>query len=151
MDALPSRPEVCVGAVVVFAGHLLMVQRANPPGAGRWSLPGGRVERGEPLAVALQREVQEEAGLPVEVGAMVGWVERVSDQHHFVILDFSCHLASGHHAPDQPEKLPPPTAGAEELDARWVRLEEVAALPLVDGLEVFLRERALIPDRTAGL
>ncbi|HYP24947.1 MAG TPA: NUDIX domain-containing protein, partial [Actinomycetota bacterium] len=58
-------PQIAVGAIVVRDGRLLMVQRANEPGAGLWSLPGGRVEHGEYLAAALRREVKEETGLDV--------------------------------------------------------------------------------------
>jgi 8-oxo-dGTP diphosphatase len=39
-------PDVVVGAVVLEDDHLLMVKRANPPAAGTWSVPGGRVEWG---------------------------------------------------------------------------------------------------------
>lgn len=45
----------------------LLLQRASLASPGLWDPPGGRVERGEDLAEAVVREVQEEAGLPVEV------------------------------------------------------------------------------------
>src|SRR4051812_35800604 len=48
----------CVGAVVTDAeGRLLLVQRANEPGRGLWSIPGGRVEPGETARQAVVREV----------------------------------------------------------------------------------------------
>ncbi|MGI8799897.1 MAG: NUDIX hydrolase, partial [Pseudonocardia sp.] len=59
-------PVACVGAIVRdAAGRLLLVQRVNEPGAGRWSLPGGRVEPGETDQDAVVREVAEETGLQV--------------------------------------------------------------------------------------
>src|SRR5690606_15457197 len=58
-------PQVCVGAVVMHDGALLLVQRAHDPEAGSWSLPGGRVEPGEPLWEAVVREVREETSLDV--------------------------------------------------------------------------------------
>ncbi len=45
--AMTPRPEVCVGAVGVVGERLLLVRRANEPGRGLWSVPGGRVEPGE--------------------------------------------------------------------------------------------------------
>ena len=53
MDEAPSPPVVAVGLVARDrAGRLLLVERGNPPHKGRWSLPGGRVEGGETIAVA---------------------------------------------------------------------------------------------------
>jgi ADP-ribose pyrophosphatase YjhB (NUDIX family) len=59
-------PDLCVGAVVVLDGALLLVQRAFAPGAGEWSVPGGRVELGETLVEAVVRELAEETGLAAE-------------------------------------------------------------------------------------
>jgi 8-oxo-dGTP diphosphatase len=123
-----TRPEVCVGAVVVADGRLLLVRRAHEPGAGEWSVPGGRVEAGETLADAVVREVAEETGLDVVCGDLLGWVERIGDAHHFVILDFACELV-GEGAP---------VAGDDAAEAAWVPLPQVAGLPLVPGLLRFL-------------
>src|SRR3569623_1931471 len=67
----------CVGGLAYDeAGRLLLVQRANEPGRGLWSVPGGRVEPGEDDAAALVREMHEETGLLVTPGALVGRVVR---------------------------------------------------------------------------
>lgn len=122
-----------MGAVAFDGGQLLLVRRASPPQAGRWSLPGGRVEHGETLAEALEREVQEETGLETRCGAFVGWVERIGDGHHFVILDFAVEVTGGQLR-----------AGSDVSEAAWVSCEEVPFLGLVDGLERFLRDHDLL-------
>jgi 8-oxo-dGTP diphosphatase len=129
-----SRPELCVGAVTTRADHLLLIQRATPPGLGQWSLPGGRVEHGETMAEAVVREVHEEAGIDVMVEGVVGWVERISGAHHFVIVDFAA----------RPLGAADPIAGSDAGAARWVPLWEVPELELVDGLLDFLADHRVI-------
>lgn len=129
-----SRPEVCVGAVVVVEDRLLLIRRGHGPGAGEWSIPGGRVEAGETLAEAVVRELAEEAGVEGVCGELVGWVEIVGDDHHFVILDFWCTLL------DDRE----PTAGDDAAEVRWVPLHDVAEQRLVEGLAEFLHDKGVI-------
>jgi 8-oxo-dGTP diphosphatase len=128
-----SRPEVAVGAVVVDDGALLLVRRGRGPAAGEWSVPGGRVERGETLAEAVVREVAEETGLEVVCGPLLGWVERIGDDHHHVILDFEATLLGGTLA-----------AGDDAAEAAWVPAGEVTDLRLVDGLAEFLADHGII-------
>ncbi len=128
-------PEMAVGAVVVDDDALLLIRRRNDPGAGRWSLPGGRVEWGETLAHALVRELAEETGIECVIGELIGWVERIDDAHHFVIFDFAA----------TPLSFEDPVAGDDALEVRWVPIEEVDQLDLVVGLGEFLAEHDIIP------
>src|SRR3978361_643663 len=57
-------------------GLLLMIQRGHDPGAGLWSIPGGRIEPGETDPQALVRELLEETNLQVKVGRLIGRVQR---------------------------------------------------------------------------
>lgn len=67
-----SRTPV-VGAAILRDGRLLTCRRTRPPDvAGRWELPGGKVEPGESATTALAREVAEELGIEIEVG---GWLD----------------------------------------------------------------------------
>ena len=131
----PRRPELAVGAIVVEAGSLLMVRRARAPGAGRWSVPGGRVEAGERVSDAVAREVSEETGVAVVPGELAGWVERIDGDHHFVILDFFASPRTSGSAP---------VAGDDAADARWVPTGEIAALDLVEGLLAFLEAVGIV-------
>ena len=129
-----ARPEVCVGAVVVVEDRLLLIRRGHGPGAGEWSIPGGRVERGETLAEAVVRELLEEAGVEGVCGELLGWVERITDDHHFVILDFVCTLLDDRK----------PVAGGDAAEAAWVPLADVAEQRLVEGLAEFLHDKGVI-------
>ena len=131
----PPRAELCVGAVVVVDEELLVIRRGHGPGAGEWSIPGGRVEPGETLAEAVVREVAEETGLEAVCGSLIGYVERIHDDRHFVVLDFHATVLQG----DQPR------AGDDAVEACWVPLADVAELRLVDGLAEFLHEHGVIP------
>jgi len=132
----PPTPVVAVGAVAVVDGSLLLVRRANPPEPGRWTVPGGRLEAGESVPEAVEREVLEETGLRVRCGELVGWAERRVPGHHFVILDFAVALEG--------PSLLPPVAGGDAADAAWVTLGAVAGHDLVTGLEDFLRRHGVL-------
>jgi 8-oxo-dGTP diphosphatase len=132
----------CVGGIVTDAeGRILLVRRARDPEAGRWSLPGGRVEPGETAAEATVREVAEETGLRVAVGDEVGSVRRPApDGRVFAIHDFRCR-------PLDPAASP--RAGDDAADARWVDAAAYAALDaageLVTGLTDALRGWGCLP------
>lgn len=128
-------PEVCVGAIAVDNDCLLMIRRGHGPAAGEWSVPGGRVEQGETLAEAVVRELAEETGLEGVCDRLVGWVERIGDDYHYVILDFLVEVLDGSE----------PVAGDDAAEARWVPLPEVADYALVDGLAEFLADNGIIP------
>lgn len=128
------KPEVCVGAIAVDADRLLMVRRGRGPAAGAWSIPGGRVESGETLAEAVVRELEEETGIEGVCGPLIGWVENIDKEHHFVILDFEVDVLEGTE----------PVAGDDAVEARWVPLGEISELTVVSGLLEFLHENGII-------
>lgn len=112
-----------------------MIRRGHGPAGGRWSIPGGRVELGETLAEAVVRELAEETGLEALCDQFVGWVERIGDGYHYLILDFAVTVLSSE----------APRAGDDAAEAEWVPLTDVASLPLVDGLAEFLHEHGILP------
>ena len=129
-----ARPELCVGGVALSDDRLLMIRRGRGPAQGEWSIPGGRVEWGETLVEAVVREVAEETGVPVACAELVGWVERITDAFHMVILDYLV----------VPLEEVDPVAGDDAAEAAWVPLHEVTELNLVEGLAEFLAEHGII-------
>jgi 8-oxo-dGTP diphosphatase len=114
------------------SGRVLLVERGKPPGVGLWTVPGGRLERGETLAQAVAREVREETGVIAEVGPLVCVAERIADDYHFVILDYLARAIGGTLA-----------AATDARAARYVDDAELAQLPTTEGLaDVLARARA---------
>lgn len=121
----------CVGGLAYDPAHrLLLVRRRNEPGAGLWSVPGGRVEAGETDAEALVREMSEETGLTVRPGPLVGRVTRGP----FTIADYRCTVLGG-----------VLRAGDDATDARWFDAAALRSLPLVPQLLDTLTEWEALP------
>ena len=121
----------CVGAVVFDArGRLLVIQRGHDPGAGLWSIPGGRIEPGETDEQAVVRELLEETNLQVMVGKLVGRVRREGPGGTVIdIRDYAATVAAGSLR-----------AGDDAADARWVTAAELARLEVTEGLIEALTE-----------
>ncbi|NDP39066.1 MAG: NUDIX domain-containing protein [Rhodoferax sp.] len=90
-----NRPvvDVAVGVLIRPEGDFLLTSRpAGKVYAGYWEFPGGKLERGESVAQALQRELQEELG--ITIGPATPWrVEMVDYPHALVRLNF-CKVLS---------------------------------------------------------
>ncbi len=132
----PTCPRVAVGAIVFHRGRVLLVCRRHPPGRGLWAIPGGRVELGESLAAAAEREILEETGLavragdPVEVFEVVERDDRGAVVYHYVIVDLAAEYLHGDIR-----------AGDDALEARWVPAGELARLAVNPKTRQVLRKR----------
>ena len=97
----PDRPWLGVGGLAFQEDRVLLVKRGKEPGLGQWSIPGGMVDVGETVKEAVQREINEETGLRVEVLQLVEVFERIllNDQrriqYHYVVLDYLCRITGG--------------------------------------------------------
>jgi 8-oxo-dGTP diphosphatase len=134
----PQRPQLAVSAAIFRDGKLLLLKRAKSPGHGFWSLPGGRVEFGESLHIALAREVDEEAGLKIDIVALAGWREVLplagGSGGHYLIMSFAARWAAGEVRLNE-----------EHDDFKWVVPGQFGDLRLTGGLgEVVEAARRLI-------
>lgn len=91
-SAAPRRPLATVGALVVSPRERLLLIRTHK-WRDRWGVPGGKVEYGEPLRQALQREFREETGLELFDVRWAPVQEAVESPEfhrpaHFILLNF---------------------------------------------------------------
>lgn len=96
---MTTAPKVGVLAVVWRADKVLLVKRANPPQAGHWGFPGGHLERGETVAAAAIRELDEETGLQGRAEASLPPVELIGEDAHFILLPVRIAYAGGEPEP----------------------------------------------------
>ncbi|WP_432695176.1 NUDIX hydrolase [Marinobacterium sp. YM272] len=116
------RPVVAVIAVMIHGGSTLLVRRANPPDAGFWGFPGGKIELGESLESAVTRELYEETGVVAKPGPVLNAVDVIDRddrgelRSHHVLVAIECDWVSGY-----------PVAGDDALEARWFPLDELVS------------------------
>jgi 8-oxo-dGTP diphosphatase len=131
-----SVPVPAVIAVVVHDGKTLLVRRANPPDAGLWGFPGGRIEHGETVKAAALRELAEETsvrGEAIDVITTLDILDRSEDgalRHHYVLIAVHCRWVSGD-----------PVAGDDALEARWFSIEDLdpRKLPMSADVDMIAR------------
>jgi ADP-ribose pyrophosphatase YjhB (NUDIX family) len=129
----------CASGLIVHDGKVLVIQRGKDPYKGYWSLPSGGIEPGERLRDTVKREVFEETGLVVEVGAIAGYREEVEPGNYYVIPAFFCRIIGGELR-----------AGDDAAVAEFVDPLEVAQRQIVPALLDVFRDAGLLPD-TIGI
>lgn len=150
-----SADTVVVAAAIVLHGRLLAARRRWPPEhAGAWELPGGRVQPGESEAAALVREVREELGCLIEVGARLGAAAPLRDG--LVLHAYECRLEdppARAAAADTPGEPVP----SEHDAVRWLAPEELpdvawlaADRPFVDAVRERLLDGESLPGGNVG-
>jgi ADP-ribose pyrophosphatase YjhB (NUDIX family) len=110
----PTASAVCVDD----EGRVLLSRRAIEPFMGQWDLPGGFLDEGEHPLDCLHRELDEEAGVDIEPGRLLGvWVDRYGgDGSAAATLNFywTAHIVRGE-----------PEAADDVAEFRWFAPDEV--------------------------
>jgi 8-oxo-dGTP diphosphatase len=132
-------PIPAVIAVVIRDDHTLLVRRANPPDAGLWGFPGGKIEFGETVKDAAARELLEETAVRAEAREVLTTLDiLVRDssgdlQQHYILIAVLCRWIAGE-----------PVAGDDALEANWFSIAALDPdlLPMSVDVDVIAR-RAL--------
>ena len=147
-DISASRPIAATLAVVMRGEQVLLVRRANPPDAGLWGFPGGKIETGETIEVAAVRELYEETAVQGEVQRVFTAVDAMDRdeqggiRRHFILIVVLCRWISGE-----------PVAGDDALEAAWF---DLATLDRVDlamsfGVQNIAQQAKALADAGVGL
>jgi 8-oxo-dGTP diphosphatase len=119
--------QTVVAAAILCDGRVLAARRTSPPAAaGRWELPGGKVEPGEGRDQALVREIGEELGVPVEVADWLVGESRISDT--LVLVAATARITAGEPRPREHDRL------------RWLAPEELDDVDWLEPDRPFLAE-----------
>jgi 8-oxo-dGTP diphosphatase len=121
--------QIVVAGALISKGALLVAQRERPPElAGLWELPGGKVAPGESDVDALGRELKEELGIEVCVGARIGVAVAVNDT--MTLHAYRVALTAGSPRPHDHRAL------------RWVTVHELQSLDWVPADRAWLNDLA---------
>jgi 8-oxo-dGTP diphosphatase len=135
-------PIAAVLAVIVHEGQTLLVRRANPPDAGLWGFPGGKIEHGETVEAAALRELVEETsvqGEALDVITTLDVFDRTDDgdlRRHFILIAVRCRWLFG-----------VPSAGDDALEACWFPIVNLNPenIPMSAGVDVIARRAKELP------
>jgi len=137
---MTERTTVVAAAILDAAGERVLAARrtAPPDAAGRWELPGGKVEPGETPEAALVREIGEELGCLVEVLAWLPGETPVGGT--YVLRAATARLTAGEPRPREHDAV------------RWLRADELDDLDWLEPDRPFLPHlrEALVPTRSAA-
>jgi len=144
--------RVAVGVLIRGDGRVLLADRpVGKPYAGYWEFPGGKIEPGEEVDAALERELQEELG--VDIGPSVPWVTFEFDYPHaYVELQFRVarqwggvpHAREGQRLDffDPAGELPRPLLPAAVPALRWLLLPRTVLVIGAQGLAALAGDAA---------
>ena len=151
------RGAVAIVCVCARTSRVALVTRARPPDQHIWSLPGGKIELGEPTMAAAGRELREECNLSSQDVQFAAAPFTTTDvirpaasngvagsAFHYLIAQTFCRTREA----VDPAKL---TAGDDAGEARWYSLQEIEALQesdqASDGVVDVVRRGLLLFDR----
>ncbi|MBI2912361.1 MAG: NUDIX hydrolase [Chloroflexi bacterium] len=108
-------PKLVVNVVPERRGRILLMRRAIEPRYGAWTMPGGFMEIDESVEECAVREAQEETGVTVRLGDIVGVYSKPAPEGPGIVsIVFRGRVAAGRASP-----------GREALAVRWFRPQDI--------------------------
>lgn len=126
---------VVVKAIIIRNGRVLLLRRAadDPVGAGDWEIPGGKLDFGEQLELALVREVREEAGIDITVQQVrYATTFHTGPDRQIILLSYQCHT-------EQDAII----LSEEHSAYEWATKEQVASL-LPESIYINFRDNGIL-------
>jgi A/G-specific adenine glycosylase len=133
-------PHKMIGVAVIWNEEgLVLIDKRKADGllGGLWEFPGGKVEPGETVEACIQREIQEELGIEIEVRDRVITIDHAYSHFKVTLNVFNCGLIRG-----EPSAI-------ECDEVRWVTLEEIEQFPfpkanekIIDAIKICHKVKA---------
>jgi A/G-specific adenine glycosylase len=113
-------PTKEIGVAVIWnEQRQVLIDRRRQEGllGGLWEFPGGKIEPGETIQGCIQREIQEELGIDIEVREHLITIEHTYSHFHVVLNVYHCRHVQGEPQPIECDEV------------RWVTLDEIDQYP----------------------
>ena len=136
-EASCDRPVAGVSVCIIRDNNVLLVKRARQPWPDVWSLPGGKVEYGEPVRAGALRELREETGISAEITRLLDVIDIIHRRPdgtitaHYVLNVFAARWLSGE-----------PHAASDVTDARWIGVDDLDSIRMTPGTADLIRHVA---------
>jgi 8-oxo-dGTP pyrophosphatase MutT (NUDIX family) len=122
-----------VGCFVRRDNSIILLHRQdNKPQGGTWGIPSGKVDNGESLEAAMIREIREEIGWEIKEENL-DYFSSIDVSHNG--YDFVYHMFGFEDFVDSKISI----SNHEHKEARWVDLDNVSGLPLIEDLDECIR------------
>lgn len=120
---------------MIHKDQVLLVRRARAPQRGLWAIPGGHLDWGETVQMAVEREIREETGLRVVADGRRHVIEVIEGgvagcpNFHFVVIDVECALSGGELC-----------AGTDASEAAWFTAKSLDSHDISPATRDLLRQ-----------
>lgn len=121
-----KKPGVGFGILLLRDGKILLGKRHEDPekaeseleGAGKWTMPGGKLHYQETFEDGAYREVMEETGIAIDKGCLkhISTTNNIVEHAHFVTLGFLCEEFAGEAQVLEPDEI---------VEWRWFDLDNL--------------------------